>query len=580
MATGVTPDRHGILDFVEKDPARGVMVPVTGRSRRVPAVWNIASALDRTVAVVGWWGSWPADKVNGLVVSDRLYYTLTQGLTKEVLREDPPEMVFPEGRRIEFVELRNRAVRETDWQAIRYFMDVDETVFMDAVAANRGMEDPVDGFRRLLAATRTYLGAGMVAGESSPDLAMVYLEGTDTIGHLLAPYVPPPTLEVDPALAEVYAAAVPKYFEIVDRWIGRYLGRYPLDEYAVLLVSDHGFKWSEGRPRGLSGTEGPTAALWHEADAAFVVSGRGVRALGRMREQASIYDVAPTIAALLGLPPDQSWKGEVLPGCPPSALEPIDYLSLVPPESYRPDTGDAAPVDPEFISKLRSLGYLGGSEDEAGRPSSTSSTTAGEVARAEPVAGNEIGKASLTTTRGELNNLAILKINEKKYSEATDLLRRAIAQSPTYASPHFNLRRIHMENEQWDDADRELWIAIDKGLRDSERTLDRAAADYESLGMPRRALALLERALERFPGHEPFWVHLMVANIRLGECQRGLELGPTASQKFPDSAPVHAFYGLAAACVGDTATARTEIERSLALNPDQETLRRTLSGLP
>jgi predicted AlkP superfamily phosphohydrolase/phosphomutase len=429
IATGVTPDRHGILDFVERDPARGVMVPVTGRSRRVPAIWNIASALGRTVSVVGWWGSWPADRVNGLMVSDRLYYTLTQGLTKEVLREDPPEMIFPKERQEEFVELRNRAVAETDWAAVRYFMNIEEQAFDVAVAADRGMEDPVDGFRRLLAATRTYLGAGLLQADGKPDLAMVYLEGTDTIGHLLAPYVPPPTLEVDPLVAARYVAAVPKYFQIVDRWIGRYLEQYPLEEYAVVVVSDHGFKWQEGRPRGLSGTDGPTAALWHEPDAAFVVAGRGVRALGRVEAQASIYDVAPTLAALLGLPTDPAWKGKPLPGCQRPNLEPIDYLALVPPASYRPDTGDAVPVDPEFVSKLRALGYLGGSDasEVDSKPGVGSSPAPSPAA---------VGREELQSTRGELNNLAIIKIGEKKYTEAEDLLRRAIEQSPTYPSPH------------------------------------------------------------------------------------------------------------------------------------------------
>ena len=189
-------------------------------------------------------------------------------------------------------------------------------------------------------------------------------------------------------------------------------------------------------------------------------------------------------------------------------------------------------------------------------------------------------EGEVSATRGELNNLAIIKIGEKQYEEAEALLRQAIAQSPTYPSPHYNLRRIYWETKRYDDADRELWLAVDKGLRDSERTVDRAAADYESMGIPERAVALLEEALERFPEHEPFWVHVMVSSIRLGDCQKGVEVGPMAARKFTSSAPVHAFYGLAAACVGDVATARTELERSLALNPNQETLRRTLSDLP
>ncbi|MEE8524902.1 MAG: alkaline phosphatase family protein [Thermoanaerobaculia bacterium] len=575
IATGVTPDVHGILDFVEKEGRRGLMVPVTGRGRRVPALWNLASALHRTVGVVGWWATWPAERVRGVMVSDRLYYTLTQGLSPGVLRNDPPELVFPTERSAALIELRDRAVRETDWQALRYFMDVPESRFDRAVADRLGMDDPVDGFRRILAATRTYLGAGLelaaaTAGGSRPDLLMVYLEGTDTIGHLLAPYMPPPTLAADPAEAAVVVAAVPKYFQIVDRWIGRFLEHYPLAEAAVLVVSDHGFKWSDNRPRGVSGTAGPTAPLWHETDAVFVVAGAGIEHRGEIAEPASIYDVAPTVAALLGLPADVSWNGSVLPGCPPPTLAPVDYLPLVPPESYRQTDGGEAPVDPEQIAKLRALGYIGGGSGPTTAPSSSPLPP--------PASATSPGLGS-TATRGQLNNLAVVKINAEEYEEAERLLRRAIAMSPEYPSPHYNLRRIFMETGRYADADRELWIAVDKGLRDPQRSIDQAAKDYDDLDQQPRTVTLLTEALKRFPGHEPFWVHLLVVRIRLDQCAAGVETGKKAATRFPDSAPVHAFYGLAAGCTGDVATARDALRRSLELNPRQPSLRRTLAEL-
>ncbi len=583
IATGVAPDRHGILDFVERDPARNVMVPVTGRNRRVPALWNLASALGREVAVVGWWGSWPAERVRGVVVSDRLYYTLTQGLTREVLREDLPDLVYPAERTAELVELRDRAVAETDWRAVRYFMRVPEARFAAAVAAERGMDDPVDGFRRMLAATRTYLGAGLALATAKPDLAMVYLEGTDTIGHLLAPYVAPPTLDVDPDEAALLVEAVPRYFEVVDRWLGRYLESYPLSEHTWLVVSDHGFKWSAGRPRGVSGTAGPTAPLWHELDAVFLAAGPGVERRGRVEEPASVYDLAPTVAALLGLPADAGWPGSPLPGCPAATLAPIDYAPLVPPESYRQEGGGVAPIDPEALAKLEALGYLGGGRSAGGTTTGTPPDAALEAAASRPSRAPAEPRpsepAAPSTTRGELNNLAILRIQEKRYDEAEALLRRAIAQSPDYPSPHFNLRRIYMETGRYDEADRELWLAVDKGLRDTERTIDKAAADYEDLDLVERAATVLARAVERYPAHEPFWVHLMVVRIRLEQCAAARDLGREAANRFPESAPVHAFYGLSAACAGDVATARTALERSLALNPDQATLRRTLADL-
>ena len=577
MATGVGPDVHGVLDFVENDPVSGKQVPVTGRSREAPAIWNITSALGLRVGVVGWWATWPAERINGTMVSDRLYYTLQQGIPQEVFHSDPPDLVFPSERTAEFTTLRDRAVAETDWRAVRHFMNLSEAAFDRAVASNLGMEDPVDGLRRIVSATRTYMGAGMVLAADRPDLLLVYLEGTDTIGHLLAPYLPPPTIDVDPAEASVYAAAVPKYFEVVDRWIGRYLEACPLDEYAILLLSDHGFKWDAERPRGLSGTAGPTAPLWHAEDAVFVIAGPGVARRGRVVEKgASVYDIAPTLAALLGLPADPSWRTRLLPGCPPAAAEPVEWAPLVPPASYSQSGGGTAPVDPEFIAKLRAIGYLGEDGVSAGEAARTALTPA--APRPTVVVRTPTPQAA-TVTRGQINNLAVIKINQKDYEEAERLLHQAIAMSPDYPAPHYNLRRIYMETKQWERADEQLWIAVDKGLRDPERTLDRAAADYESLGLPGRTEAILVRAIPRFPEHEPFYVHLMVLRVRGDRCAEALPIGEVAAEKFPWSGPVHAFYGLAAACVDDAEVARRELERSLEINPDQPMLRQALEQL-
>ena len=574
MATGVAPDVHGVLDFVEKDPVSGQVVPVTGRSRKVPAIWNLASALGVRVGVVGWWATWPAERVNGTMVSDRLYYTLQQGIPKELFHSDPPDLVFPPERTAEFTEVRDRAVAATDYRAVGYFMHVSEAVFDRAVAENRGMEDPVDGMRRIVSATRTYMGSGMVLAAEKPDLLMVYLEGTDTIGHLLAPYMLPPTLDFDPVDAAVYAAAVLKYFEIVDRWIGRYLEACPLNEYVVIMVSDHGFKWGKDRPRGLSGTFGPTAPLWHASDATFAIAGPGVERLGEVATQPSVFDIAPTIADLLGIPPDPSWRTTVLPGARPSTIEPVEWAALVPPASYRMGGGGAAPADPEFIAKLRALGYLGEDGVSAGEAAGTAPT-----ARPPPDIQPSPTPQPATVTHGQINNLAVIKINQKKYDEAERLLWQAIAMNANYPSPHFNLRRIYMETKQYERADEELWVAIDKGLRDPERTLDRAAADYESLSLPERAEALLVRAIELFPEHEPFYVHLMVVRVREGRFTEALPIGEVAVEKFPESGPVHAFYGLAAASAGQIELAKHELRLSLEINPEQPVLRQTLEQL-
>ena len=100
-------------------------------------------------------------------------------------------------------------------------------------------------------------------------------------------------------------------------------------------------------------------------DKILEVAGKGVERLGRVQGSPSILDVTPSVAALLGLPPDPGWEGSALPGCPDLDLEPLDYLPLVPPESYRQGGEPAAPVDPEFLAKLKALGYLGGDDGGA-----------------------------------------------------------------------------------------------------------------------------------------------------------------------------------------------------------------------
>jgi tetratricopeptide (TPR) repeat protein len=576
VATGVQPEEHGILDFLEVDPVTGQQVPITGRGRQVPAIWNLASALGLEVGVVGWWATWPAERVNGTMVSDRLYSTLREGVDKEMFRLDPPDLVFPTDRTTEFTTIRNRAVAETDWRAVRYFMDVPEAVFDRAIAEDRGLRDPVDGMSRIVAATRTYMGSGLVLASERPDLLMVYVEGTDGIGHVLAPYVHPPTIEVDPAEAAVYAAAVPRYFEVIDRWIGRYLEVCPLSEYVVLVVSDHGFKWGRERPRDLPGIGGATAGLWHAEDASFVITGGGLAGHGRVEQWSSVYDLSPTIAALLGIPADTRWRPDLLPGCPRAENEAVDWASLVPPASYSQTGGGVAPVDPEAIDMLKALGYL--SED-----GSTSAAAATPVAPLSGASSNRLPPTPVPqvsdTTTGKLNNLGILKANQKEYDEAERIFRQLIERDPNYAAPHYNLRRIYFETGQYDRADEELWKAIDKGFRDPERTLDRAAADYERFDMPERADTLLTKAIERFPEHEPFYVHLLVIKLRIDRCDEGLPIGAVAAEKFSWSGPVHAFYGLAAACAGHNELAKREISRSLEINPDQPSLRQALDDL-
>jgi hypothetical protein len=92
MMTGASPVDHRILDFTRFNPLDGREEPITSDERRLPAVWNMATAAGRRVAVIGLWATFPAEAVNGLIVSDRLIPSLLRTPT------DAPGVVYPSER--------------------------------------------------------------------------------------------------------------------------------------------------------------------------------------------------------------------------------------------------------------------------------------------------------------------------------------------------------------------------------------------------------------------------------------------------------------------------------------------------
>src|SRR5262249_56686676 len=90
--TGVSPIEHGILDFAQFDPTTGAKEPITSSARRVPAIWNMASSQGRRVGVIGLWATYPAEQVNGTIVSDRLFTFLFNQAAP------PAGLVFPADR--------------------------------------------------------------------------------------------------------------------------------------------------------------------------------------------------------------------------------------------------------------------------------------------------------------------------------------------------------------------------------------------------------------------------------------------------------------------------------------------------
>lgn len=200
IATGRRPAEHGIRDFVV--PTAQGDVPVSSDLRRVPALWNMTSVAGRRAAVVGWWASWPAEPIEGVVISDR------------ALQEDE-RRAWPES----WAEAIDRAGASdpAGW-------DLDEiSQRRDHVTARLARELAAGGF----------------------DLTLVYFRAVDIESHnhwrwFEPDGFPPREPPVPEAERRALAERIPAVYRATDRAIGEIVAAAPGAN--VLVVSDHGFK--------------------------------------------------------------------------------------------------------------------------------------------------------------------------------------------------------------------------------------------------------------------------------------------------------------------------------------------------
>lgn len=559
IATGQPPEVHGVLDFLESDPMDGSIRPVSSVSRRVPAIWEMTAAAGRSTAVIGWWATFPASASEGLAVySDRLTEQLLG------LAADAPGVAAPAAAAAVAHRLRVKP-EEVTAPMLTHLAVVESSELDAARQSSRPWEDPIGGLVRLVAATASVERLTAHELASGTQVVLSYLEGTDTVGHLFAAHRPPALHNVPQAAARRFGGVPDRFHAAVDRWIGE-VARAIGPQGTLVIVSDHGFLWGPDRPPAASGAHTATAVWWHRPEGVFLAAGPGVRA-SSVRQRLGVLDVLPSLLALAGLPAASGVEGNVPEWLfeerrTPPASEPFDYLALIDRPSPLESSLPTAAASDE-IAKLRALGYLGGVRgDDASPPSAPTSTFSRNRAESR-----------------RLNNLGASQLASGRTDAAEQSFRRAVSEDATYAAPHHNLSILYRNRGQFDEADREFWIAVEHGVADPEMSVVRLALDYRKRGSSDRAVRLLSEGRRRFPRSVPIWLN---SGAFLGELGRFAEARACLERTVelqPDN-PI-AYRNLAAALVasGEIASGREALARAALLDPTDEEVRRELAAL-
>jgi hypothetical protein len=271
--------------------------PPTSVLRSVKTFWNVASEKGLRVAVVNWWASWPADSVNGSLVTDRAFFKLEKGGL-------PDRDAFP-------LEL------------------FDRLRLLPAPPERENRPRRIDSFH--------WAVARMLRSSGPSDLEAVYLPGLDiaTMQQLGE------SGGADLATLDARLAAVKAHYRFVDGLVGEALASQKTSDL-LMIVGDPGRLARQGQVRG----EG------------LVVLAGSVVARGPIGVVAE-RDIAPTVLHLLGLPVSQELEGHVIETALRADFRQQTPVRLVASYGRRPQAPPAeSGFDREMLEELRSLGYI------------------------------------------------------------------------------------------------------------------------------------------------------------------------------------------------------------------------------
>lgn len=565
IATGVGPERHGIVDFLATSATTGEQIPVTSNMRQVKALWNILSERGLTSGIIAWWATWPAEAVRGFLVSDRVAYQL---FGFHAGAEGLRHLAYPEALAL---TIRPRIVRPAS------ISEEEVARFIDPGSrAAPGYDDLVMRLKTTLASSRTYLDLGMdLLSAYDPDLKAIYFEGTDTVAHNFMRYRPPALPGVGPAQLAAYGGVVDRYYEYQDAVLGRILEL--ADERTIVIVcSDHGFRNGSNRPASDPRIETGGAADWHRKFGILIVAGPGVRR-GASLEDISVIDVAPTVLWLMGLPVGEDMPGRVLSEVMmrPHPIETVPTWETGA-RARGPDGAIDSTVDEEILAKLAALGYLGMDGPNA------------------------------------LNNTGINLMERGRLAEAADSFGRALEQEPEFTAARLNLGRIQMLMKDFDAAlatfdavaradpassDVHNLIGnvhMDRGdLKRAEAAFQRAFAInprdtharnslgllYQAQGRTAEALAQFMQVVKQDPDYAEAFNNIGLIHRMRGATGEAIDWFRRAVEADGDFAGSYNNMGLAYQDAGRLAEARRAFVQGLAIEPSNAVMLNNLGAL-
>ncbi|MFC2171184.1 alkaline phosphatase family protein [Acidobacteriota bacterium] len=365
IATGKLPHRHGIVDYRLPAVHKPWKTEIAkSYHRRVKALWNILSTLKIRSGVVGWWTTWPAEPVDGFMVSSHVGL---RGLPKRtVSAEGQAEQAVL--RRLTFPEEYMHVLAENVPPPFEIDTLISERLFHIARCRARSSKE-INSFRSVCYQDRYYADIGRFLLETEqPRFLFVYFESTDVASHLFWSFmvngVPHPS-RLEGCDPQRLRQVVPNTYILIDEMIGHLLEKAEEDA-TVIVISDHGFKADSSNPQGSD----------HALDGIFIMKGPGIKKDEKLRHSgflsrmglshppATILDVLPTLLYLYDAPVALDLDGRVLfEAFDEDYVEkhPIRVIETYEGKKSRtgsPPANEDTSLDDELMDRFKALNYI------------------------------------------------------------------------------------------------------------------------------------------------------------------------------------------------------------------------------
>jgi len=392
IATGMPPSRHGIDNFttwmfrrgknklvqsrfLDRLPVKAKRiltkmrlverVSVRSSMRKCRSIWNLLSESGGTVGVVNWWVTYPAEKVNGFLISDHANFfrlKLRRDLGAISLPEDAiknlPGVAYPDDVLTDvfsYDELKDEVLLERVERFANLTLS-DKTRFPTISTFERGDPLSVLKFSILLDEFAKHSCFNVLSKmEKQPDFLSVYFSGVDGISHYFWKFIHPEDFSIIPDEEKKrFGRVLNEYYIYMDEMLGEFLGKIAEDT-VIIVISDHGFE--SVKPEGSEGAN--TGTHTGAPNGILVISGPNIRQ--NVTVDGKITDLVPTMLYLFGLPIGKDMEGTIIrDAIEESTLNGhiAEYIDSWEKEHKAVKMHEVSDAEAKFKERLKALGYI------------------------------------------------------------------------------------------------------------------------------------------------------------------------------------------------------------------------------